>query len=262
MSQIFKVAAEKIKKSSLVIPVTLVFILMFITALSTSYEDYWTTLLGYVATPTLKANDWVKYFVALIPQTAMIGFTYMYLDNTQKKWAAILAFVCFSVDTGYDVYYKSDQFKDIGLIISALVESLTIYTLGSEIMLTSSVAMLSQLLPEFLDKIHGIYDKTFGVIKKFTKGGVTLEGLVTDLGLVDTDESKPQRGRPSKVNKPNDDDIFIKPNKQTFEEKQSRSNDKSLADIHSQKRKNQQEYQGHKPKHIDILKDFERKNNE
>jgi hypothetical protein len=113
------------------------------------YEDYMTSRAGYEALPTQKVNDGLVIFaVAALPQVAQIVLFFVFGRDTRKNWAIGLAFAFFLADLGTDAWYKSGG--DWLLMPLAIVESLFIFTLGSEVLFTIAVGFLSEAFPEFL----------------------------------------------------------------------------------------------------------------
>lgn len=153
----FRMAAERIKKTPMVIPLTLVFLAMLVISLITSYEDFTTSRLGYLEIPTRKANPIVIYAVALIPQVGQIGFAYAYGREwkTSKSMAMLCLLVALGlhfVDVGTDMVYKASG-MGIEVWVLAFIESELLYTLGSEVMLTISFGMLLYLMPEMIAQL-------------------------------------------------------------------------------------------------------------
>lgn len=149
MSNMFKSAHSRVRNSPYAIFFFLIFVAMFVISLITGLEDIRTSYFGYLMFPTRKSLDIVPYAVALIPLVAQIGFFYVFLSNTNRKWAIWLALLLHLVDITYDVYFKaSGQPWHVWLI--AFVESEAIYTGGSEIMFTVSFGMIIELLPDFM----------------------------------------------------------------------------------------------------------------
>jgi hypothetical protein len=146
---LFKEAAQKIENSAFVVPITLIYLVMFVVALAIAFEDYSTTLAGYQAIPTRKINEWVIPCVALLPQIGQIGFAYLFVTDTGRGWAILIALALFFADAYTDVICKTrtDHLVLNDLSVTAFVETVIIYTLGSEVMLTLSFGMLIRLLP-------------------------------------------------------------------------------------------------------------------
>lgn len=151
-TNIIKDATSKVKSSGMVLPVVLVFIAMFLVSCALMYEDYTTSKLGYMSLPTQKANPWVIPLVALLPQLGQVGFGYVFMTDTNKRWSVLVAILLWVVDVFTDVYYKSHGL-DIFWKFGATVETIAIYTVGSELMMVTSVAMLVDLLPAFFRQL-------------------------------------------------------------------------------------------------------------
>lgn len=187
MSQIFKKSAQYIRSSPFIIPITLIFVLTFVVSCTIFFEDYSTSRLGYLDLPTLKANVWISWFVALIPQLLQIALLYVFIEDTHKRWALLIAFFAHFVDVGTDVWYKVTNHRDIiqhfDVWLIAFIESELIYSFGSEGMFTLSFGMLIQLFPDFLAQIR----KSFVSIT----GGFT--SLLGALGVGDEDETPPTK---------------------------------------------------------------------
>lgn len=167
-TNIMRDASDRVKNSGLVIPVTLVFALMFLVACALMYEDYSTSLLGYEALPTHKANEWVIPLVALLPQLGQVGFAYVFVTDTNKKWAAAIMIVLWNIDVLTDVYYKAYGLNWFWTG-AATIETITIYSIGSEIMLATSIAMLVGLLPAFFKQLDTYGKYVLGVDKPAPK---------------------------------------------------------------------------------------------
>lgn len=188
----FNAAADRIKGSPLIIPITLVFVAMFIVSIITSYEDYTTSRLGYSQLPTRKASALVIYAVALIPQIGQIGFGYAWGREwkTNRQLAFISLFTAIGlhfVDVGTDMVYKASG-QGIEVWALAFIESEILYTLGSEIMLVVSFGMLLPLIPEFVSQLHELAEMMSKAMDKLdgTEGdGLFGIGGDDDYGLGD-----------------------------------------------------------------------------
>jgi hypothetical protein len=156
MSNLLKYTANRIKDSSFIIPIFVFVVAACLISLAILWEDYSTSLFGYQALPTRKANDWVIPMVAAMPQVFQVILFYAFLrDTNTNKWALALAFGLFLVDSGTDVYYKSNGFQS-NLILLSVLETFTVYTLGSEVLFTMSFGLFFELLEPFLSQV----DKT------------------------------------------------------------------------------------------------------
>jgi hypothetical protein len=220
MAQIFKQAAKKIIESHLVLPVGFVFIVMFLVSIGLFYEDYSTSRIGYENLPTMKANDWIIWLVALVPQLSQIAFGYVYLDDTRKKWALYIVGLSHFIDIFTDCWYKTNGANIFSNIFTPLwfetggsnlllwilagIESEGLYTLGSEVMLVTSVGVLAEILPQFIERIIGVYQAFKKFLPKRNKKG--FEDFLLESGLVvqpeGQNEEKSGRGRKPKVENP------------------------------------------------------------
>ncbi len=68
--------------------------------------------------------------------------------DTNKGWALFLAIGFFLADLSADAWYKSGG--DWSLMPLAIVESIIIFTLGSEVLFTIAIGFLSEAFPDFL----------------------------------------------------------------------------------------------------------------
>ncbi len=112
-------------------------------------EDYATSKAGYEMLPTNKVNTGLVIFtVAALPQLAQIVLFFIFGRDTRKGWAILLAFAFFAVDLGTDSWYKSGG--DWGLIPLAIVESLFIFTLGSEVLFSIAAGFVAETFADFV----------------------------------------------------------------------------------------------------------------
>lgn len=118
-------------------------------ALILMMEDYATSRAGYLALPTQKVNStWVTFAVAALPQAGQIVLFYIFGRDTKRGWAALIALAFFVADLGTDAWFKSGGAW--GLMPLAIIESLFIFTLGSEVLFTISVGFVAEAFPEFI----------------------------------------------------------------------------------------------------------------
>lgn len=112
-------------------------------------EDYETSRAGYLALPTLKVNGgWVTFAVAALPQAGQIVLFYIFGRDTRRGWAMMLALSLFLVDLGTDAWFKSSG--QWSLMPLAIVESLFIFTLGSEVLFTIASGFVTEAFSDFV----------------------------------------------------------------------------------------------------------------
>jgi len=218
MAQIFKQSAQAVRKSAFIIPITMVFIFMLVIAGGLFIEDYSTSYLGYAAIPTHKANIWVIYLVALVPQIAQIGFGYIFIDDTRKVWASLIVVAAHFVDASTDIFYKGSGLQ-VGWWFVAILETELIYTLFSEIMFLAAFGMLIELMPDFIKQTGnaiaaiistGVAAFTIIVLKLNSEETDNRHGQYTNVGSKRREEIMKQhsnfgdnvkrgRGRPKKT---------------------------------------------------------------
>ena len=165
MSDVFHRAAKRIENSSFVIPIFGVFVIMLVVGVGIFIEDYSTSLAGYQQLPTRKVNEWVIGLVALLPQVGQIGFMYVFAADTNKRWSILVAAGLHLVDVATDVIYKASGLGFEAWVV-ALVESEIVYTLGSEIMIVTSLGMIIRLFPAFIEQIGELFNKIIGRLQK------------------------------------------------------------------------------------------------
>jgi hypothetical protein len=193
----FKRAANAIKSSPWIIPITLAFVVAVIVSVLIMYEDYSTSLAGYAGLETRKANSWIVYVVALLPQLLQIILGYTFVEDNKKYWAAIGIFLAYSVDVFLDVYFKANGLGWESWVV-AFIETNIIYTFGSEWLFLVSGGMLVQLLPHFLPQVSIFIGSSInGIISFFKSIGVNIENSQNDMPEIQAPEKR-GRGRPPK----------------------------------------------------------------
>ena len=170
MSNVFKSISQNTKTIILVAwPLGCVLIGL---SLILMWEDYHTSYAGYLALPTAKAGGvMVAMAVAALPQVGQIVLAYIFGRDTRRGWAILLAALFFLVDLGTDAWFKS--MGDWWLMPLAIIESLFIFTLGSEILFTIAVGFVAEAFGEFI--------VATGIVTGSASGG--LRGFVEALGL-------------------------------------------------------------------------------
>jgi membrane peptidoglycan carboxypeptidase len=157
MSNIINEAANKIKQSNFILVIFVIAVIGFVCAVVLGIEDYNTSLAGYRMLPTAKVNDAVVYFVAILPQVAQIIFGWYFATDTRRRWAATLTITLIIVDVFTDVWFKAAGLAPVWWI-GATIESIAIYTVGSEILLTTTLGIISELAKPVWEKLVGLID--------------------------------------------------------------------------------------------------------
>ena len=166
----FANAVGKLRDTKFVIPVTLAVMLGVIIGAFAFYEDYQSSLHGYNLLPTRKTGIEVVQVIAMLPQVGQIIFFYMFGNSIETLPSGkrrinyiyfIIAFFLLLFDLGTDVYFKASGMSLVVWII-ALVESITIFTIGSEMLLTASLGLFFELAPEALKQLGHVFANFIG----------------------------------------------------------------------------------------------------
>ena len=124
-------------------------VLLLVISIILMIEDYNTSLEGYMRLPTSKIDlDYVPFAVAAIPQAGQVLLMFVFGRNTNKSWALWIGALLFLADLATDVIFKSSG--NWGLVPVAVVESLFIFTLGSEVMFTIAGGFVLESMNEFM----------------------------------------------------------------------------------------------------------------
>lgn len=173
MSNVFKQISGNIKP--IVIFAWPLGVLLAGLAVILMFEDYATSKAGYLALPTLKVNEgYVVFAVAALPQVAQIVLYFIFARDTRKGWAAVLATVFFLADLGTDAWYKMGG--DLGLLPLAIVESLFIFTLGSEVLFTIAMGFVVETFGDFIEALSAF----IGTVTDACGSGMKILGVGDD----------------------------------------------------------------------------------
>lgn len=166
----FARVSDKLRDSKFIIPVTLAVLLGVIIGAFAFYEDYQSSLHGYQLLPTRKSGEEVVQVIALLPQVGQIIFFYMFgnsIETTPSGKQRInyiyftIAFFLLLFDLGTDVYFKASGMS-VAVWVVAFVESITVFTIGSEMLLTASLGIFFELAPEALKQLGQIFARFLG----------------------------------------------------------------------------------------------------
>ena len=152
MTDIFESVATKYRNTPSVIVLFLASVLMLIIGTNHFLEDTYSSYLGLkgielVFNMNVQIFDWTYWTMSLAPQIASIVFFYMYLADTNKKWAFWVSIVCQAIDFLADVWYRSNGavFQNVPVTIVSFLLTFGYFTLGSEIFLTVGAGLVIKL---------------------------------------------------------------------------------------------------------------------
>lgn len=166
---VFTAMAAKLKHSGFIIPITLIVLIGVVIGGFAFYEDYQSSLHGYNLLPTRKSGQEVVAVIALLPQVGQIIFFYAFgvsieFTNGRRKMNYLYFFVAFFLllfDLGTDMYFKASGMS-FWVWVIAFIESIAIFTIGSEILLTASTGLFFELAPEALKQLSQFFARFLG----------------------------------------------------------------------------------------------------
>lgn len=170
-------AAMKAVKSPGLIVLWIVFVVAFLLSAFLSYEDYLGSVAGYEMLPIQPITGYTSVAFGLLPQIgqAMLAlFVVTAADlkarNTWVYFTLLLMF--FLVDAGTDYLYLIGPNPTALGHITALAIAIFVYTLFSEWILMSSVALLIRTTPDalkawvqFLGKLRDSFDSVIDLFQ-------------------------------------------------------------------------------------------------
>lgn len=161
----FKKAAERIKESEFVVPVFVVFFVLWMMSIGFAIEDYWTSYWGYQALPTQVGFSWTPYVVAALPSVGQIAAGYIALalgwdakeDRKYTVMSLLVWFVLFYIDAFTDMTFRlTGVMATPSVTFAAIMQTIGIFTIGSELAFVVGFGMTMQLLPEALGQTMSI----------------------------------------------------------------------------------------------------------
>lgn len=133
--------------------------------------DYLSTAYAYEQLPTHEVDEkYAGYVVAGLIWAAQIVFFYIFLVDTTKVWSRQVAILCAIVDIMTDTWYKMGGVMDWSLLPWALVLSVCVFTIVSELIFTIFVGFVAETFGDFLRVFSQILDNVFDGL--MTLGGV------------------------------------------------------------------------------------------
>lgn len=185
----FQRAADRIRASEFVVPVFLIFFVLWLMSVGFAIEDYWTSYWGYMELPTQVGFAWTAYLVAGLPSVGQIAAGYIALalgweSNGDKKYTVtslLIWFVLFFIDVYTDLTYRIDgQPLTPSLSLAAIFQTVGVFTFGSEIAFVVGFGMSIQLLPEGIGQLWAIPARLNGRLRQLRGGEMIQEELALD----------------------------------------------------------------------------------
>lgn len=153
----FQKAADRIRESEFIIPVFVVFLLLWFMSIAFAVEDYWTSYWGYSSLPTQAGFWWVAYVVAALPSVGQIAAGYIGLalgwdaeeDRKYTVISVLIWLVLFGLDAFTDMAFRmgGSDGATVEVVITAVFQTVGIFTIGSELAFVVGFGMAMQLFP-------------------------------------------------------------------------------------------------------------------
>jgi hypothetical protein len=167
---IFEKVSRRFEGSLVSIPITIACAIGIMIALVATYSDYMSSYWGYLRLPTQKVGE-AAAIIALLPQVGQIIFGALSVLNFEKTAQGVkinwlyfmITFFLFLWDNGTDVWYKTFQGTAPAFVwFIAIVESIAVYTVGSEVLLIASFGLFLYMLPLCLKQVGLLFAKLAG----------------------------------------------------------------------------------------------------
>lgn len=148
--------AERLAGTSWGLFATITFVILFYVCLRIFIRDIETSMWGYQQFPTNKGSADISLYVALFFPLMQIACGYLAVmmgiddDKENDKWAVffgVITLAGFAFDAGLDIYFRTNLAYTPVTLGVAFIETLLIYTLGSEVGLSVSFTVLVIMLP-------------------------------------------------------------------------------------------------------------------
>jgi hypothetical protein len=138
------------QKPAAMLLVFLVLVALLAVSIYLFVTDYITSVHGYGLLGTQRVSEAEAWFVGALPQLVQVAFGFMALER--RNWLfAVLAGGAFVVDVGTDMAFRVGDLTGISIYIIALLQSVILFTLGSEFLLVASLENIIEYLPDVLE---------------------------------------------------------------------------------------------------------------
>ena len=112
--------------------------------------DYITSVYGYNLLTTQRVSDAEAWFVGALPQLVQVAFGFMALERRNWLFAG-LAGAALVVDVGTDMTFRVGDGTGFAVYMTALAQSIILFTLGSEFLLVAALENIIEYLPDVLE---------------------------------------------------------------------------------------------------------------
>jgi hypothetical protein len=138
------------EKPAVMVIVFLVLVALLAVSVFLFVTDYITSVYGYSKLGTETVSSAEAWFVGALPQLVQVAFGFMALERRNWLFASI-AGAAFLVDVGTDVAFRVGDAPTIGLFFIAFLQTVILFTLGSEFLLVASLENIIEYSPDVLE---------------------------------------------------------------------------------------------------------------
>ncbi len=154
-NEVLNRAASRIRGSSFIIPIFVVFLLICLGSVVLTIEDIYTTYLGYLQLETSDGFSITPAVVAILLWAGQIASMYIFASirddedfRRYAKFAIAVFLLCAGLDIYTDVVYRlGNGYVDGRLLSIAVAQSIGIFTIGSEVASMVGFGMTFYLIP-------------------------------------------------------------------------------------------------------------------
>ncbi len=140
------------EKPAVMLIVFLVLIALLAVSVFLFVTDYITSVYGYQQLQTQRVSDFEAWFVGALPQLVQVAFLFMALERKNPLFA-IIAGSAFLVDVGTDVTFRIGDATGFGVWMTAILQSVILFTMGSEFLLVAAMENIIEYLPNVLESM-------------------------------------------------------------------------------------------------------------
>lgn len=176
LARTFQMKLEEAITSPVVILWFVIFASYAFLGFSFMEEDLYTTEIGYNMLPTRSPYPNTGWYVALLLWLTPLVGTLMYQVSGNATWLKV-GLVSLLTDALFDTIYRvvTSPFVDLGAfiieLVIGLIQSLTIFTFGSEVAVSLGLTMSITLAP------YALYQVFVILFKVFSLAGIPIKGL-------------------------------------------------------------------------------------
>jgi hypothetical protein len=157
MSDIFENVANKYRNTPSALVLFIAAICMLIIGSNHFAEDTYSSYAGLKSIEEhfhlqIQVFNWTYWTMSIAPQIAGVVFFYMYLANTDKKWALAVSVGSQFVDFLSDLWFRSNgaAFTNWNVTVVSAILTFAFFTVGSEMFVTFGAGLSIKLAPHAL----------------------------------------------------------------------------------------------------------------